>query len=218
MSGRPAHCPFRGLLGVHSRCGLSPIRDTLIEGFSHFVTSMTAPIAFGWSGCRVGLAPTGKRRLVTAHTPSRHHAAKFAALREGTSSTLVSPATMPSPGLGKAMKRRPGAGGKTSRAARHAATTRSYPKNFCLVDRSEPLRLLFRPASHPFHRYGPSANWQAENQLRELRAWCANSGHTMVREYVERESGRKGADSRIRRPFDDAAKRNSTSCLFWAVE
>src|SRR6266404_7275274 len=22
LSGRPAHCPFRGLLGVHSRCGL----------------------------------------------------------------------------------------------------------------------------------------------------------------------------------------------------
>src|SRR5712692_1776390 len=39
---------------------LSPIRDTLIEGFSHFVTSMTAPIASGWSGRRVGLAPTGK--------------------------------------------------------------------------------------------------------------------------------------------------------------
>src|SRR3989454_9024889 len=50
---------------------LSPIRDTLIEGFSHFVTSMTAPIASGWSGCRVGLAPTGKRRLCTAHTRSR---------------------------------------------------------------------------------------------------------------------------------------------------
>jgi hypothetical protein len=39
---------------------LSPMRDTLIEGFSHFVTSMTAPIASGWSGCRVGFAPTGK--------------------------------------------------------------------------------------------------------------------------------------------------------------
>src|ERR1019366_1695254 len=50
---------------------LSPIRDTLIEGFSHFVTSMTAPIASGWSGCRVGLPPTGKRRLSTAHTLSR---------------------------------------------------------------------------------------------------------------------------------------------------
>ena len=36
---------------------LSPIRDTLIEGFSHFVASMTAPIASGWSGCRVGSHP-----------------------------------------------------------------------------------------------------------------------------------------------------------------
>ena len=53
---------------------LSPMRDTLIEGFSHFVSSMTAPIASGWSGCRVGLAPTGKRRLVTAHTQVRHQA------------------------------------------------------------------------------------------------------------------------------------------------
>ena len=49
----------------------SPIRDPLSEGFSHFVTSMTAPVASGWSICRVGLAPTGKRRLVTAHTRSR---------------------------------------------------------------------------------------------------------------------------------------------------
>ena len=54
---------------------LSPIRDTLIEGFSHFVTSMTAPIASGWSGCRVGLAPTGKRRLSTAHTHRGHQPA-----------------------------------------------------------------------------------------------------------------------------------------------
>ena len=51
---------------------LSPIRDTLIEGFSHFVTSMTAPIASGWSGCRVGLAPTGKCRLFTALTRNGH--------------------------------------------------------------------------------------------------------------------------------------------------
>src|SRR5882757_8431260 len=51
---------------------LSPIRDTLIEGFSHFVTSMTAPIASGWSGCRMGFAPTGKRRLCTAHATSGH--------------------------------------------------------------------------------------------------------------------------------------------------
>jgi hypothetical protein len=28
---------------------------------------MTAPIASGWSDCRVGFSPTGKRRLCTAH-------------------------------------------------------------------------------------------------------------------------------------------------------
>ena len=72
QSGRPAHRPFRGLLGVHSRYGLhtravTVYRDTLSEGFSHFVTSMTAPVASGWSGCRVGFTPTGKRRLFTAH-------------------------------------------------------------------------------------------------------------------------------------------------------
>ncbi len=37
------------------------------EGFSHFVTSMTAP---GWSDGLVGLAPTEERRLSTAHTQS----------------------------------------------------------------------------------------------------------------------------------------------------
>src|ERR1700730_7842357 len=38
---------------------------------------MPAPVASGWSGCRVGLAPTGKRRLVTAHTLSGHSPASF---------------------------------------------------------------------------------------------------------------------------------------------
>ena len=62
----------------------SPIRDPLSEGFSHFVTSMTAPVASGWSGCRVGFSPTGKRRLITAHTQSRHSG------DDGTLQTAVS--------------------------------------------------------------------------------------------------------------------------------
>jgi hypothetical protein len=33
---------------------------------------MTAPVASGWSGGRVGLAPTEKRRLTTAHTRCSH--------------------------------------------------------------------------------------------------------------------------------------------------
>ena len=37
------------------------IRLTLYtRGFSHFFTSMTAPVASGWSDGRVGFAPTGK--------------------------------------------------------------------------------------------------------------------------------------------------------------
>src|ERR1700720_1497669 len=55
---------------------LSPIRDTHSEGFSYLVTSIAAPVASGWSGCRVGLTPTGKRRLSTAH-PQHGHAGTF---------------------------------------------------------------------------------------------------------------------------------------------
>src|SRR5713101_7982262 len=57
---------------------LSPVRDTHSEGFSYFVTSIAAPVASGWSGRRVGLTPTGKRRLVTAHA----NCGPFAAQRE----------------------------------------------------------------------------------------------------------------------------------------
>src|SRR5271170_4628796 len=68
LAGLPAHS--LELRPAHSRRHLYVTSYT--EGFSHFVTSMTAPVASGWSGCRVGLAPTGKRRLLTAHTPSGH--------------------------------------------------------------------------------------------------------------------------------------------------
>ena len=55
---------------AHSRCHQFVAR--LPEGFRHFVTSMPAPVASGWSGCRAGLAPAGKCRLFTAHTLKRH--------------------------------------------------------------------------------------------------------------------------------------------------
>jgi DNA invertase Pin-like site-specific DNA recombinase len=35
-----------------------------------------------------------------------------------------------------------------------------------------------------------------ENQLRDLRAWCTNSGHDIVGEYIDRVSGRKGTGER----------------------
>jgi hypothetical protein len=44
-------------------CTLAKLPEVTLytEGFSHFVASMTAPIASGWSdSCRVGLSPTGR--------------------------------------------------------------------------------------------------------------------------------------------------------------
>jgi len=46
----------------------SPKVTPYTEGFGRFVTSTTAPIATGWSdSCRVGLSPTERSRLLTAH-------------------------------------------------------------------------------------------------------------------------------------------------------
>src|SRR5208282_3267096 len=70
----PAHVRLArrslGLRPAHSRRHLYVTCYT--EGFSHFVTSMTAPVASGRSVRRVGLAPTGKRRLLTAHANTGH--------------------------------------------------------------------------------------------------------------------------------------------------
>ena len=58
-------------VGGDGRHGISSY-DELQACLSHSVTYMAAPIASGWRGCRVGLTPTGKRRLCTAHTHRGH--------------------------------------------------------------------------------------------------------------------------------------------------
>src|SRR5258706_15280873 len=51
-----------------TRTGLSPVGTRQLSWRTrHIVSSMPAPVASGWSGCRMGLSPIGKRRLVTAH-------------------------------------------------------------------------------------------------------------------------------------------------------
>ena len=48
------------------------------EGFGRFVTSTTAPIATGWSDrCRVGIPPTERTRLFTAHCNMQVNRLKF---------------------------------------------------------------------------------------------------------------------------------------------
>jgi hypothetical protein len=77
---------------------LSPIRGTLIKGFSHFVTSMTAPIAPA-GAIAGGLARTGKRRLCTAHTQNGHQGRRTVH-RVVVKSLIVFPVPPQSPELG----------------------------------------------------------------------------------------------------------------------
>src|SRR5262252_466217 len=75
--GRPAHRPFRGLLSVHSRCGLhtrtvTVCRDRYPKASDTssppcLLRSLPAGAIAGW-----GLHPLEKRRLVTAHVETGH--------------------------------------------------------------------------------------------------------------------------------------------------
>src|SRR6516225_11591429 len=59
-----------------------------------------------------------------------------------------------------------------------------------------------------------------ENQLRQLRQWCASDDHELVHEYVDHESGRKGTKDRkqFAALFEDAHKRKFDCVLFWALD
>ncbi|HEY2533807.1 MAG TPA: recombinase family protein [Xanthobacteraceae bacterium] len=59
-----------------------------------------------------------------------------------------------------------------------------------------------------------------ENQLRQLREYCARAGHEIVGEYIDRESGRKGVDGRKRFQalFADAHQRKFDLVVFWALD
>jgi DNA invertase Pin-like site-specific DNA recombinase len=59
-----------------------------------------------------------------------------------------------------------------------------------------------------------------ENQLRQLRAWCARMGYSVVREYVEHENGGKGIEYRkqLAAMFADAARREFDLLLVWSLD
>jgi DNA invertase Pin-like site-specific DNA recombinase len=59
-----------------------------------------------------------------------------------------------------------------------------------------------------------------ENQLRQLRGWCARMGHPVVREYVEHENGGKGIEYRkqLAAMFADAARREFDLLLVWSLD
>jgi DNA invertase Pin-like site-specific DNA recombinase len=59
-----------------------------------------------------------------------------------------------------------------------------------------------------------------ENQLRQLRAWCASAGHQVAREYVDHASGGKGAEKRpeFAAMLADAHKRQFDLVICWALD
>jgi DNA invertase Pin-like site-specific DNA recombinase len=61
----------------------------------------------------------------------------------------------------------------------------------------------------------------SENQLLQLRAWCAQHGHEVTREYLDNGvTGTKGTAKRkaFAQLFDDAAKRRFDLVLFWSLD
>src|SRR6478735_12189138 len=59
-----------------------------------------------------------------------------------------------------------------------------------------------------------------ENQLAQLRTWCADTGHQIVAEFVDYASGSKGADKRPRfaTMLDAAHRRQFDVLLVWALD
>ena len=59
-----------------------------------------------------------------------------------------------------------------------------------------------------------------ENQLRQLRRWCKQQGYSITTEYVESQTGRKGAADReqFRKMMDDASKGEFDLLVVWALD
>src|ERR1043166_454067 len=59
-----------------------------------------------------------------------------------------------------------------------------------------------------------------DNQLAQLRAWCAAAGHEIVGEFVDFESGGKSARDRAQLTalLDAAHRRQFDMVLFWALD
>jgi DNA invertase Pin-like site-specific DNA recombinase len=57
-----------------------------------------------------------------------------------------------------------------------------------------------------------------ENQLRQLRAFAETQGWTVVDEYVDRASGKRGDRQQFQRMFTAASKREFDCLLFWSLD
>ena len=59
---------------------------------------------------------------------------------------------------------------------------------------------------------------ETENQLAQLREFATRQGWTVIREYVDRESGSTDDRPEFQQMFEDAARRRFDVLLFWALD
>ena len=59
---------------------------------------------------------------------------------------------------------------------------------------------------------------EVENQLRQLREFSALQGWTLIREYVDHETGSTNERAEFQTMFRDASQRKFDVLLFWAVD
>jgi len=57
-----------------------------------------------------------------------------------------------------------------------------------------------------------------DNQLRQLREFAATQGWTIVHEYVDRASGKRGDREQFQKMFTAASKREFDVLLFWSLD
>ena len=57
-----------------------------------------------------------------------------------------------------------------------------------------------------------------ENQLRQLRAFAETQGWTVVHEYVDRASGKRGDREQFQKMFAAASRREFDCLLFWSLD
>src|ERR1700679_1334643 len=58
----------------------------------------------------------------------------------------------------------------------------------------------------------------AENQLKQLRAFAATQGWAVVHEYVDRASGKRGDREQFQKMFAAASRREFDCLLFWSLD
>jgi len=57
-----------------------------------------------------------------------------------------------------------------------------------------------------------------ENQLRQLRAFAGSQNWTVVHEYVDRASGKRGDREQFQKMFEAASRREFDILLFWSLD